>query len=178
MTREERNKFVEENLGLVHYWLRKYRDYPNYEDLVGYGVLGMIDALDRMEGEIINSGYLKRYVVGYVTRLNIKNEEPIYKIIPGKGIYEKVDWCSLSAPLSDDGNSCMADVIPDTKNAYNDVITRCDFERELERVKNKHKDEMMLMIDGYGISDVAKELGVLYETIRQQTLKLNRKKIS
>lgn len=179
MTREERNKFVEENLGLVHYWLKKYQDCSNYEDLVGYGIIGMIDALDRMEGEIINSGYLKRYVVGYVTRLNIKNEEPIYKVNPGKGIYEKVDYCSLDLPVGEDGkNDCLGDFITDEKQTYNDVITYCDFENELNRVCNKHKEEMMLFLEGYSRTEIAKEIGLSYEGLRQQILKLDKKNFS
>ena len=178
MTREERNKFVEENLGLVHYWLKKYQDYPNYEDLFGYGVLGMIDALDRMKGDIINRGYLKMYVTGYVKNCSGRCENNMYKICPKKGVYEKIDCYSIDKPIEEADSDCFGDLIPDEKQFFDDVITACDFERELERVCNKHKTEMLMFLDGYEKTEISKKIGISYEALRQQILKLDKKNFS
>lgn len=175
MTREERNKFVEENMGLVHYWLRKYRDLPQYEDMFGYGILGLINALDNIKGAI-NTGYIKKYVIGYAVRGSNRYCNSMSKPSPGGGVYERVDCLSLDAQLTDteEDSATFGELLVDNVDTYDEVMTACDFENLLYEKKIKNPDAYMLLTQGYDRKDVAEELGVSYECVRQQLGKFNK----
>ena len=174
MTRQERNSFVESNLGLVHHWLRKYSSLPYYEDLVQHALIGLIEALDRTEGNI-NQGYLKRYVCGKAINYINKGESLVYKINPGKGTYERIECNSLDMPISTEEDSItFGDTIVDECDIYEDIITAIDFENYINSSKVKYKENLMLFLEGYDRTEIAKDAGVTYETLRQQLKKLHK----
>lgn len=177
MTRQERNLYVENNLGLVHRWLQKYRSLPFYEDIVAYGVLGMIEALDSIQGDVINTGYIKKYVCGYAIKYITRLEPMVYKVLGTKGTYEKVDCNSLDVSISTEEDSItFGDSIVDEYDAYGDLITEMDFEAYVDGLKINYKDKLLMFLDGYDRKEVAKAAGVSYEALRQQLCKLQKVK--
>lgn len=175
MTREERNKFVEENMGLVHYWLRSFKDIPHYEDIYAYGIIGLIDALDRTK-EKVNLGYLKKYVIGYATRYSQKYCSSMSKSLPYDGGYERVDCLSLDMQMVDgkEDSATYGEMLVDDSNPYDDIITVYDFENLLYEKKIKNPEAYLLLAQGYDRKDVAEELDISYERVRQQLSKLCR----
>ncbi len=175
MTRQERNSYVESNLGLVRHWLQKYKSLPCYEDILQHGIMGMIEALDRMDDGNINQGYIKRYVCGVAITYITKLEPMVYKVNSGKGTYESVDCNSLDATVGYEGDTVSyGELLVDEEDAYEDVITKVDFEDYVNRSKINYKDEMLLFLSGYDRTDIAKAAGVSYEALRQQLKRLNK----
>ncbi len=69
--REARDELVEENLKLVHYVLRRFRDRgAEYEDLYQYGCMGLLKAIDRFDPgyNVRFSTYAVPVIMGEVRR--------------------------------------------------------------------------------------------------------------
>lgn len=173
MTREERNRFVEDNLKFVHHLLKPYNRLPNYEDYYMQGVLGMIDALDNMEGEI-NKSYIGSYVTGYVKRYINRIDVPVTPISNRRGTYERVDCCSLNCSLGDDTSDTFEDVLADANDAIDDAITYADFKAAMDKTNVRNKKPFEFLLKGYNRTDAAKMSGISRQRVDQMCAMLDR----
>lgn len=75
-----RDELVEENLPLVHYVVRRFRDRgAEYEDLVQYGCIGLMKAIDRFDPEynVHFSTYAVPIIMGEVRRY-LRDDGPVH----------------------------------------------------------------------------------------------------
>ena len=71
---------MEENLSLVHYVLRRFRDWgQDYEDLYQYGCMGLIKAIDRFDPSLGTrfSTYAVPVILGEVRRY-LRDDAPVH----------------------------------------------------------------------------------------------------
>lgn len=159
---------------LVKYWTKKYQNFHNYEDIVSSGVIGMIDALDRTQSiDTVNYGYLRKYVAGHVAKYIGKLDANLYTIQSKKGMYERADCLSIDVPIDDDNLETLANTIPDDRDDYENVLLAHQFEEILDKSNVRHKDKIMLLLDGYEKAEIARMIGCSYEALRQQLKKLS-----
>lgn len=175
----KRNRWIEENLNYIHFMLKKFHGMPNYEDLFMEGVLAAIKALDNADESKGIHAYVGKNiycsVLNYLNRIDV----PVTPKSTGKGTYYKVSCYSLDKQIKDEAESmCFGDMIQDTENEMDEVVTRCDFERMIDNYNGKHKQEMYLFLDGYDRKDVAKAMGITYEALRQNLEKMKRKYVA
>ncbi|MCM1400337.1 MAG: hypothetical protein NC225_12750 [Clostridium sp.] len=152
---------------------------PNYDDLFMEGVLAAIKALDNADEAGGINAYIGKSiycsVMNYLSRVDV----PLTPKSTGKGTYYKVSCCSLDRQIKDEtGSMCFGDMLQDTENELDEVVTRCDFERMIDNYNGKHKEEMYLFLDGYDRKDVAKAMGISYEALRQNIGKMKRKYVA
>ena len=77
---QARDELVEENLPLVHYVLRRFRDRgADYEDLFQYGCMGLLKAIDRFDPAYGArfSTYAVPVILGEVRRF-LRDDGPVH----------------------------------------------------------------------------------------------------
>lgn len=78
--RQARNELVQENLPLVHYVVRRFRDRgAEYEDLYQYGCIGLVKAVDRFDPDynVRFSTYAVPIIMGEVRRY-LRDDGPVH----------------------------------------------------------------------------------------------------
>lgn len=174
MTREDRNRYVIDNMKLVYSILKPFRCMHNYDDLVQVGTLGMIDALDRMKDNEIHTSYITRYVKGYVLRYINRVD---IAIKPNARAKQRIDCGSLDKMLSDDGTT-FGDMILDDNSLIDDVITKCAYEHMISMLSKKTQKPMLCLLSGYDTTDAAKICGISYERVSQIKKMCDKKLVS
>lgn len=162
MTKERRNELVVENMPLVYYLLRNYRNWHNYEDLVQQGVIGMIMAFDRQQDdEHINMNYVCKYIKGYVQKY-IR-----YVDVPVKPYRDMTyEYYSIDADITDD-EGAFSNLYADKKDYIDELITVCAYENMINQLSEKIRRPLMYMLEGYGIGDAAKMAGISHQRVDQ-----------
>ena len=140
MTLEERNDWIVQNLGLIRFFLRDFRTYGNYEDIIQEGTIGAMVALDRMEGEV-KKEYVRKYVIGYV-----RHSFGAIVHVP-KHININIEVLSLNYDYDSDRNA--ADYLVSGYERYNDVITKVDFENALKHLKPNKREIAEMYSKGF-----------------------------
>ena len=77
---QAREELVRENLALVHYVLRRFRDRPaEYDDLFQYGCMGLVKAVDRFDPSygVRFSTYAVPLILGEVRRY-LRDDGPVH----------------------------------------------------------------------------------------------------
>lgn len=77
---QAREELVQENLALVHYVLKRFRDRSaEYEDLFQYGCMGLVKAIDRFDPEygVRFSTYAVPLIMGEVRRY-LRDDGPVH----------------------------------------------------------------------------------------------------
>lgn len=78
--KQARDELTEENLPLVHYVVKRFRDRGvEYEDLVQYGCIGLLKAIDRFDGSynVRFSTYAVPIIMGEVRRF-LRDDGPVH----------------------------------------------------------------------------------------------------
>lgn len=173
MTREERNRYVVDNMRLIYSTLKPFRGMNNYDDLVQVGTLGMIESLDRMKGNEICTSYITSYIKGYVLKYINRIDVAIK---PNARAKQGIDCGSLDNVL-DDGTT-FGDMMQDDNNMIDDVITICAYERMISKLSKKAQKPMRCLLSGYDTTDAAKICGLSYARVGQIKKMCDKKLVS
>mgnify|MGYP002521422036 CR=1 FL=1 len=169
MTIEERNKLVEENLGLVGHICTKV--YPsclgdNFDDFFQIGCLGLVEAADNYDPSTENqfSTYAYKFIAGRVSRAMKHDYMRHNGVVSLDAAVREQDLDSLS----------LVDMVEDE-------TVRSDFDQaEIEEARflatlnerqqyiwNRRKEEKT-------IRDIAQELGCTHQAVQQQLVKMRK----
>lgn len=156
MTIAERNDYVINNLKLIHFILRDYRKYNNYEEIFQSGVEGMIVGLDRTIGDV-NLDYLGKYIRGYANRFIIRADVPI--VTPDKADIPKT--ISLDYEYQEDYQTrTLAEMIEAPCYEMQDALERANAEWVMRKwAKEEHKDVIRDAMQGYNMKESCENRG-------------------
>lgn len=157
------NKLVEDNIGLVHFTIRRY--YPTFagnEDVTQEGMLGLVKAantFDESKG-VKFSTYATMCIINQVRawcRINLKHNNVLsYDVTILDDIGEEISFLELT----------MGDEDID--------ISTINFKQFYETLNDDEK-ELVQMLSTYNQTEIGEKYGLAHNTISYRKRKLSRK---
>jgi len=150
------DKFISENLRLVHYLVKKYDCAGEYDDYFQCGSIGLIKAAKTFKCE---KGFK---FATYASRI-INNEIQTYYRKKKKHLYE----ISLESPLSEDINGnelTLIDLIESSENIEMNYLDKTEskdkFSDLLPRLSGKYRSILKMYMDGTPRCDIGEKFGL------------------
>ena len=165
MTIEERNKLVEENLGLVGHICRKVYPScvgPNFDDFFQIGCLGLVEAADNYDPSTENqfSTYAYKFIAGRVSRA-MKHDYMRHN-----------DVVSIDSIIPGSEELTISDVVPDPSNNIDFEAAEMEEARFLETLNERQRYIWNRRNEEKTIRDIAQELGCTHQAVQQQLTKM------
>lgn len=173
--RAARNALVEANLGLVydmarHFWTRDVA--TERRDLEQCGVLGLMEAAERFDPErgVRFSTYAWQWIRQAMSRaartagtIKRRANTGVPTTEAGRraqALRQATVW-RLDAPLSDDSDDTLLDVLASSSEVETEVLNRLEAERLLSLTTLPHQREILerWMYDGIGINEASVRAG-------------------
>jgi RNA polymerase sporulation-specific sigma factor len=150
------DKFIEENLRLVHFFVQKFNPGNEYEDYVQIGTIGLIKAVKTfsVDKEVKFATYAAKIITNEILMHIRKNKKHSKET-------------SLDAPISQDvdGNELtLMDMTESDQNVEDDYIEKVETKdkiRELmPRLSGIYRKIFLLHLDGKNQRDIAKSMNL------------------
>lgn len=173
--RDARNALVEANLGLVydmarHFWTKDV--VTERRDLEQCGVLGLMEAAERFDPErgVRFSTYAWQWIRQAMSRaartagtIKRRANTGVPTTEAGRraqALRQATVW-RLDAPLSDDGEDTLLDVLPGSSDVEMEVFSRLETERLLSLLSLPHQRLILetWLYDGLGINEASVQAG-------------------
>jgi len=160
--KETRDALVEENIGLVHKWARRYYRYAQtiptvtYEDIFLEGVYGLLKAIDKYKPQ---KGSFSTYATIWIKqsiRRFIQKEKAQLK---GRGYLPVQD--------EDDEQMTLEDVSPEEPSPS---VEMEELERKIQyaNIPQRSKDILrMYFLEGLSLREIGEKIGLSKERVRQ-----------
>lgn len=137
LTEEEKNKFAEENIKLVHYVANKFRDTGHqYDDLVGIGMVGFTKALNSYQKD--KTAKISTYAIFCIRNeilhfLRRENKHLANNISAEATLYENSEGKTMS----------LLDILSEEVETESDIIfeeTKTELMEEIAKLPEKEQE--------------------------------------
>lgn len=165
MTRSERDKLIEDNLGLVgHICKTVYPSCigPNFDDFFQIGCLGLITAADRFDPDkdIQFSTFAYKHIAGAIARAIKKDYAPNNDVI------------SIDSTVPGTDELVVADIVADETDEYDRIFVEED--RFLKTLDDKDRYIWNRRKDGATFAQIGEELGITHQGVQHHLNKIRK----
>jgi len=168
---QERNKLIEDNIGLVHHVAKKYRArLPlDYEDIVQTGMRGLVKAADGYDPTIAKfSTHAVYYIRSEISHLARDT------FLPKR--YPRKAPMSLNQSIKNlDGLTIQDELMDKTTDIEDYCVAKIDIERALASADARTQRVMGMRYKGYSQVKIAKELDVSQVLVSRIIAKFKRR---
>lgn len=163
MTIEERNKLVEENLGLVgHICKTVYPSCmgPNFDDFFQIGCIGLISAADRFDPDkdVQFSTFAYKHIAGTIARAIKRDYAPNNDVI------------SIDSTVPGTDDLVVSDIVADEIDEYDSIYV--EEARFLETLNDKERYIWNRRKEGATFARIGEELGMTHQGVQHHLNKI------
>lgn len=163
MTRSERDKLIEDNMGLVgHICTKVYPSCvgPNFDDFFQIGCIGLITAVDRFDPDkdIQFSTFAYKHIAGAVSRAIKREYAPNNDIL------------SIDSLVPGTDDATLADTLADEADDYESIAV--EEARFLETLDDKQRYIWNRRKEGATFTQLGEELGMTHQGVQHHLNKI------
>lgn len=155
---EKEKRLVEENHNLIYFYLNRHN--LDAEEFYDIAAIGLIEAARTYKEEKANFSTYAVFCIGNEIKTEYK-KRTLKREIPKSLIM------SESQAIGNLENTYLTKIKSKTENLEEKICTEDLIKKTMRKLDDRKKKIMIMLIDGYKMSDIAKELNVSHQRVQQ-----------